>query len=700
MVHLKNFLLGSLVFLAVFECALLGLNPTFYTDDSPEIITASATLGVAHPPGYPIYMLAGRLMSLLPFPLCFSVNLLSALLAALISLLLFLSLSRGFHVPKVISLAFAVLWMAGATTYPSALSAKRGIYELAGVFVLAILLSLLGGRLKLAAFLYGLSMGGHWMSMAAYGPGLVWVAFERNRQKSWNRRDLIQAVLFLLLGCSLYLYLPMRAVNEPVINWGYPAHLELFLKHVSRYIDKGRDLSPSPLQWFHALTYYLRSAFLEIPGFGLLALAGIGLEWKRERRRSWGLLTAWAGLAVAVSAFSNFSGTRLSLLEDYSVSSWVFLILFSGLGANGLFHLWGKEKKITIVLNVVLLTLCLAGAVYRVGKSSQGDYTCVYDYTLNAFKALPRDACFFCQGDELQFPSWFFQWVEGKRPDLCVVGSSLTMDWNRIQLARSHAGLKVPFPEHDPDKVYYFGPLFPWMVENNPQRRFFISFPPKDEGLEKLGLAPWGLTQEGTPPTRPSVFNPEANDVFWKNARLRHLYPPHSSVDMRTWNGVLQDYGTKRLALALYELNQADKLKNSHERNPSAFAGKPREWYGKSLADLMVIKDWNPAPSQSVIEDDSDFEHLGDLYNAVLFHHAVLIGIGIDYFHLGNMDQARIWIQKAVQTAPQDSDVYFFAGLTAYQGGDKPEARKWIQKTLDLDPTNVRAIQLMQRMNQ
>src|SRR2546423_6170237 len=46
--------------------------------DTPELITAAVTLGVAHPPGYPLFTMLGHLFSLIPFgPIPFRVNLLS-----------------------------------------------------------------------------------------------------------------------------------------------------------------------------------------------------------------------------------------------------------------------------------------------------------------------------------------------------------------------------------------------------------------------------------------------------------------------------------------------------------------------------------------------------------------------------------------------------------------------------------------------
>src|SRR2546423_584559 len=52
--------------------------------DSPELIMAAVTLGVAHAPGYPLFTILGHVFSLIPFgALPFRVNLLSVVCDAL-----------------------------------------------------------------------------------------------------------------------------------------------------------------------------------------------------------------------------------------------------------------------------------------------------------------------------------------------------------------------------------------------------------------------------------------------------------------------------------------------------------------------------------------------------------------------------------------------------------------------------------------
>src|SRR5579885_1668700 len=145
------------LFLAAFAFTLAGLNPTFFVDDSPETVTACVTLGIPHPPGYPLYTLLGHFfarLSLGIFP--FRVNLLSALLAAGTCAFLFALLKHKLGVWGPLAAVFSLLWAAGATTYPAALSAKTGIYELTALFLLALLWSFLSDQPAVAAFLLGL----------------------------------------------------------------------------------------------------------------------------------------------------------------------------------------------------------------------------------------------------------------------------------------------------------------------------------------------------------------------------------------------------------------------------------------------------------------------------------------------------------------------------------------------------------------
>ena len=70
--------------LLAFLLYLITACPTVYFGDSGELIAAAESLGVAHPPGYPLYTLLGRLFAMLPLGgLDFRMNLLSVVCSGL-----------------------------------------------------------------------------------------------------------------------------------------------------------------------------------------------------------------------------------------------------------------------------------------------------------------------------------------------------------------------------------------------------------------------------------------------------------------------------------------------------------------------------------------------------------------------------------------------------------------------------------------
>src|SRR3954471_24399335 len=85
-------ILAPILFLSSFLIYLLTLNGTVPAyRDSGDLINAVSTLGIAHPPGYPLYILTGNLFSFL-MPLAnpaYRVNFFSAFCAPAATALLY-----------------------------------------------------------------------------------------------------------------------------------------------------------------------------------------------------------------------------------------------------------------------------------------------------------------------------------------------------------------------------------------------------------------------------------------------------------------------------------------------------------------------------------------------------------------------------------------------------------------------------------
>jgi hypothetical protein len=184
--------IGVGLFLLVFLVYGRTLCPTVYTGDDGDFLTAMATGGVAHPTGYPLFTLLGRLALVPPAGAdvpealaraltghpdgpALRVNLMTALFGAAAAALFFRFLAR--LVPGRPWAAAAALLLAFAPT-PWQQSLSCEVYALTCLF-LALLLYLAAlwyehpgrdGLLGLMAFAYGLALTNH-VTVALFLPG-------------------------------------------------------------------------------------------------------------------------------------------------------------------------------------------------------------------------------------------------------------------------------------------------------------------------------------------------------------------------------------------------------------------------------------------------------------------------------------------------------------------------------------------------
>src|SRR6059058_3701662 len=79
-----SYLAGGIVTLLVFVLYLVTLAPSTAMWDTSEYIAAAYTLGLPHPPGNPLFVLIGRVFSILPIAgsVAARINILAALCSA------------------------------------------------------------------------------------------------------------------------------------------------------------------------------------------------------------------------------------------------------------------------------------------------------------------------------------------------------------------------------------------------------------------------------------------------------------------------------------------------------------------------------------------------------------------------------------------------------------------------------------------
>ena len=210
-----------------------NLSPYVGRADTFEFQVTALRLGIAHPTGYPLYVLLGKLFTLLPFgTLAWKVNLTSAVCAAGAAGLVYLLIYRITKHPTIAVLtALALAW--SSTVWSQAVVAE--VYALNLLFVAGALwlaLDILEGRslprtLWRAALLMGLSLSNH-ITMVMLIPALGLACLLR-----WPRlslRDWLKAVGLFALGLAVYAYIPLR---WPALHEGQWMSLAEFLAYIT-----------------------------------------------------------------------------------------------------------------------------------------------------------------------------------------------------------------------------------------------------------------------------------------------------------------------------------------------------------------------------------------------------------------------------------------------------------------------------------
>jgi tetratricopeptide (TPR) repeat protein len=396
----------SAVFLAFAALGVWRAAPGVTTGDAGELAAASAVLGVAHAPGYPLYALLGRAFGLLmPFGAwTHRINMLSAVLGAAALALLTDALSRwGFSRPARLG-AVAVL---GLTTTWLESAAVTEVFSLHAFMACLLLWSCSSeravqpGPAAAVGLLFGLSLGNH-QTMALILPSLLLL-------QSLRARTLAYAALGSVLGLSVYAYLPLRASASPPLDWGHAVTFPSFL-HVLLRKDYGSFALTTDGAAVSGLPGAAREAVRGLSFLGavpaLLALAGAAL-WPASVRLPRRAALAWllaAGPLFLMLGRPGFDAQTTGALSRFALLP----LIGAALLAAAAFERLGPLAP----------AAALAASLALLPRSSRADYL-AHDYGRALLDGLPKGALFVMDGGDDTFYSLAaLKWADGLRPDV------------------------------------------------------------------------------------------------------------------------------------------------------------------------------------------------------------------------------------------------------------------------------------------
>ncbi|MGM9998169.1 MAG: DUF2723 domain-containing protein [Candidatus Bruticola sp.] len=425
---------GAAAFILSLALYLFTVSPALPPGfDSAELISACASGGIAHPPGYPLYtMLGWGLCSLGLADPAVTMNIFSACCSALAC--------GGVAFTVTLLLDSVPAALAGALLFGAALSPWRmavgaevfslHLFFISLLIALAVVYKLQPKRryqlLCVISFVMGLSLSHHHTSVLLL-PGLVLYLYLC--QKSGVEPNCAGAKfdvcsgkaifvkLSLIIGCFVagllpYAWLILRsrylAANAELsaaFNWGNPSSWQNFWWVVSRSgygslqlstKGNGASSSASLLYWGYSL------AVMQFKLTGLfLGLVGLVKAWRNYRAEFWlwGILLVLAGPCWALYAAQPDSLGYREMMERFYCTSYLAFSFFIAIGVAVLcskftYSSWKKSLGVAVLIFTLIWPLVSNWA----GASERGQYL-VDDTIKYMADSIPDNAVVVTQND-------------------------------------------------------------------------------------------------------------------------------------------------------------------------------------------------------------------------------------------------------------------------------------------------------------
>jgi len=444
----------------------LTIAPSVTFIDSGELISVSRFLGIAHPTGYPLYTLLGRLFTFFggnrpAVAMNFMSSFFSAAASLLLGVVVYRALGGSGKVPgglrpdrtrALVAVMGGFLFAFSRTMWQ--VSTETEVYSLAALFtVLLLLLSWpilsigrRAGRGKEAdtlwvlpglGYVWGLSMGNH-MSAVLFFPVVVYLFY---RLRVWEGRGWRGVALFIvsfLLGFSIYLYIPIRSALDPLLNWGEPHNPDAFIRHLTAWQYRIWMFSGDFEVLIDHVEGYIQLLLSQFhPVIWLFVLPG-GITLYRRRRS--------LAIALAILFLSDLLYSMNYDIPDiapYFIPSFAVLVITVAAGVYQVGELTvsrAPSLSLPLALAAFVLPASAIRANYPICDRS-GDFM-ANELATNLLETVSERAVVLTGTWDLYSPTLYLQLVEEKRGDVVMIDYELMRrSWYVRQLMERHPDL-------------------------------------------------------------------------------------------------------------------------------------------------------------------------------------------------------------------------------------------------------------------
>lgn len=443
----KKLIYQTFAFAIPFIVYLITLAPTVTFIDSGELATVASKLGVAHPTGYPLFTILGKIFTLIPVgDEVYRLNLMCAVISSL-AIVMFFNLMTFLFTDKNlleitsvenkifskytiynISLASSLILAFSRTFWETANAIE--VYSLHTLFLITNIYLILKACsfdpkkeqsiLKkekywiLFAFVLGLSFTNH-LSTIFLSVGCLYLYFAVNGLKSDSFKRILLLGIPFLLGFSVYMYFPIRAEND-VLSWGYPHNFENFWRHFtgkqfsiwmfSSFENAGKQFS------YFTKNYPIEYFYIPL----LIAIPGLFEIYGRSKKLFYYTLLLFGFCVLYAINYDIYD------IDSYFLLAFIVTGIWIGFGLMFLAKKLNHYKQ----LSFAFLLICIIPLSQNFSEADESKNYFVKDYTLNIFKSASDKAIILStQWDFWISSSFYQQYVKNIRPDIAVIDKEL-----------------------------------------------------------------------------------------------------------------------------------------------------------------------------------------------------------------------------------------------------------------------------------
>lgn len=424
--------------------------------DAGEFAALGTSGGVAHPPGYPLYLLWMRALSWLPAQNpAHRTSLATAILGgAAVAAFAWACLRWG--VRKHLAYALALLFALSPLFWKLATQPE--------VFALNTLLALMlvGGAAPTKTWptwalglLAGLGLSNQ-HTIVLLAPLGVAAAIHQIRASNSRWLALATGVLGLLLGLLPYTYLVYYARTTPTAeacSWGSPSDFGSLLQHFLR-TNYGTtrlaisDAKPEPLL---QLAFLGRDLALHLATIPVIALGVAVALWAKTKQMGppnrWVLFLAASFIASGplFASISNLAprGLTLHIVERFHLLPSALALLLSALALERLAAAQPKESRVPALLAALLVVSGVTRGVMSWDEVSEAHRPTTDYYLRNVLQMAPPNTVLVSAGDDIFGASLYKRCALRVRPDVEIVNPRLLLgSWYPEQVS-ARLGLPV-----------------------------------------------------------------------------------------------------------------------------------------------------------------------------------------------------------------------------------------------------------------